>query len=154
MLVKLITWGAVGTVVCAGFDACRAFLSWRDRFFELFFFLAATGFWLAEAVDSAWAKASLRSRAFLEGMLADGGPWMGTPASLDWLQCRLICRFWKNVMVEIQSFAKIAHFKSKFRIFLQFKSIVLNLTRMNLRSILSKNCLLLFKQIFFADYAF
>jgi len=59
-------------------------------------------FFVAEGVTNsipAAAIASLLSLAFRDGMLADGGPWMGTPASFDLLQCRLIWRFKLNFVV-------------------------------------------------------
>ena len=47
------------------------------------------------------AAASLLSLVFLDGWLAEGGPWRGTPISLDLTQCMLMCLFKLNFVVKL-----------------------------------------------------
>ena len=43
----------------------------------------------------------LDSADFLAGAEADGGPWTGTPFSLDLWQCMLMCLFRLNLVVKL-----------------------------------------------------
>lgn len=75
------------------------FLNFIFRFLSLIVLFLA---WSAALIPMA-AMANRLSRAFLDGMLADGGPWIGTPASLDALQCKLICLLRLNFVVNALS---------------------------------------------------